>query len=744
MKFLSIFILFTQFLLASHCIQLLSMKSFNKNSINERIFNVINNYKKSRVEKKGNYYLLRVGDFSSSKSAKKSYRKLKKIFKKAVIRKCDLTSENLVFVSNDLENMMNKNNEISKKNNYTIIKPKKKVINKPNKPKKTKKLDYTLLKFDNTHFTEDRFITLKNMGYKKKIILEGSYPSYDFIIPILREQKRIDVSFFMQFSQVLNPKSTLTILVDDVPISTNYIEKIDYLPKISFSRQLNPLHKNVKITLRLNMFITGDFCVDNNSKNLWATIERSSGFRVDVPKNIKHISEFFKDYTKDINIIDHSNSPDVVSLVYFLNKLNSTNHLETKYSLIKDRENKNVVIIDDTDEIKLQDNTLYISSKSLQSLNSQWSTLFATSVLKDTKIVKVKNDKKGKKRVSLEDFNIRSITQKGLGELYFNIPFNTRDFGGKIKDMIFYLHFNHTPVTTKERGYLNIFFNNQLIKSFLLDDKTKIKSYPIKIPNSFIKSGVNKFVVNTSFYVSGATCTGSQPKLEATLFDSSYFSWVVENPKINSISNFLDNLSGDVLMVVEDEFKHSAMKFAEKLGKINKSITNLEIIPSLRDLNQDDDNNYDSIIIFAKQDSFKQNEWNLPLIVGENHFSIYNPSNKNLLFSSKNWDDFSFIQTGWFEDTPILTISYFKNEGALNFFNDTEMSQFDEINSNLAFITQNEIVSYQTNRKLRSTDDRISDNFWDKYKLPLLLIFSFMTMIVFVYNYKKLSGQKYE
>ena len=739
MRFLSVCILFTQFLLASHCIQLLSMKSFNKNSIDEKVFNVINNYEKSRVEKRGNFYLLRVGDFASSKDAKKSYRKLKKFFKKAVIRKCDLSSENLVFVSNDLEDMMNKKNKISKKNNYTVIKAQKKIINKP---KKHKKLDYTLLKFDNTSLTGDRFITLKDMGYKKKIILEGSNPSYDFIIPILREQKRIDVSLFMQFSQVLNPKSTLTILVDDVPISTDYIEKIDYLPKISFSRQLNPLNKNVKITLRLNMFITGDFCVDNNSKDLWATIERSSGFRVDVPKNIKHISEFFKDYTKDINIIDHSNSPDVVSLVYFLNKLNSTNHLETKYSLIQDRENKNVVIIDDTDEIKLQDNTLYISSKSLQSLNSQWSTLFATSVLKDTKIVKVKEDKKGKKRVALEDFNIRSMTQKGLGDLYFNIPFNTRDFGGKIKDMIFYLHFSHTPVTTKERGYLNIFFNNQLIKSFLLDDKTKIKSYPIKIPNSFIQSGINKFVVNTSFYVGGENCTGSLPKLEATLFDSSYFSWEVENPKINSISSFLDNLSGDVLIVVEDEFKQSAMKLTEKLGKVNKSITNLDIVSSLENLNQDND--YDSIIIFAKQDSFKQNEWNLPLIIGENHFSIYNPSNRSLLFSSKNWDDFSFIQTGWFEDTPLLTISYFKNEEALNFFNDTRMSQFDEINSNLAFITQNEIVSYQTNRRLRTTDDRISDDIWDNYKLPLFLILSLMTMIILLYSYKKLASQKYE
>ncbi len=589
---------------------------------------------------------------------------------------------------------------------------------------------------------QDRFIDLRSMGYEKKIILEGSHPSYDFIIPILRGQKLIDVTFFMQLSQVLNPKSTITVLVDDVPLFTNYIKEIGYEPKISFSRELNSRKKSVKITIRLNMFITGDFCIDNNSENLWSTIELSSGFKVDVPQNIKHISSFFKDYTKDINIIDNSASIDVISLVYFLNKLNTTNQLETKYSFTEDMKSKNVVIMGNSDEIKLKNNTLYLSSKSLKSLNSQWSALFATSYLKNTKIVKPKEKKRGFKRLSLKDFKLKSITQKGLGDLYFNIPFNTRDFGGVAKNLIFNLHFNHTPVLGKERGYLNIFFNDQLMQSFVLDDESKIKNYPIKIPKSFINTGFNKLVVSTSFYLNNEKCIGSIPKLKATMFNSSYFSWDKINTEVDSVSSFLKNLQGDVLMIVESELKQSAMKFAEKLGKNNKSINNLDIKSSLDNLTKKQ-NSYNSIIIFANQNNFTKQRWDLPLIVNSNDFSIYNAIDKSLVFSSQNWDDFSFIQTGSFMDTPLFAVSYFNTEQAMEFFDSTNMAQLKEIDSNLAFITKDEIVAYHTDRNLRDSNESLDilAEYWENYKFPILLFIAFIALSLIFISYRKLTKE---
>ncbi len=74
---------------AKHCIQVTAVSKYKEGEIRSSILNIIENYDKARIDKRGRRHVLRVGDYKDASSAKKDLRKIRREFRDAFIRRCD-------------------------------------------------------------------------------------------------------------------------------------------------------------------------------------------------------------------------------------------------------------------------------------------------------------------------------------------------------------------------------------------------------------------------------------------------------------------------------------------------------------------------------------------------------------------------------------------------------------------------------------------------------------------------------
>jgi len=99
---LFIIVIFTTLSLeANYCVQVLSADSSERNSIIDAAkSDKYNKFDNVRVESRGNYIVLRVGDYARYQDAKSDIRALRRINREAYLRRCDFNEDRALYVKN--------------------------------------------------------------------------------------------------------------------------------------------------------------------------------------------------------------------------------------------------------------------------------------------------------------------------------------------------------------------------------------------------------------------------------------------------------------------------------------------------------------------------------------------------------------------------------------------------------------------------------------------------------------------
>jgi len=101
---LFIFLLFISLssLEANYCVQVATSNKSERNYIlNEANNHVYNQFNDLRVEPRGDYYVLRIGDYEQYSDAQHNFDKIKRLDRDAYIRKCDFLKEQAIFIKNE-------------------------------------------------------------------------------------------------------------------------------------------------------------------------------------------------------------------------------------------------------------------------------------------------------------------------------------------------------------------------------------------------------------------------------------------------------------------------------------------------------------------------------------------------------------------------------------------------------------------------------------------------------------------
>ena len=100
-KLFAVFLFATVSLEANYCVQVLSADSSERNSIVEEAkSNKYSKFDSVRVESRGRYLVLRVGDYRRYKDAKSDIRALRRINREAYLRRCDFDEDKALYVRN--------------------------------------------------------------------------------------------------------------------------------------------------------------------------------------------------------------------------------------------------------------------------------------------------------------------------------------------------------------------------------------------------------------------------------------------------------------------------------------------------------------------------------------------------------------------------------------------------------------------------------------------------------------------
>lgn len=594
----------------------------------------------------------------------------------------------------------------------------------------------------------EKVVSLVDLGFAKDVYLSGTNPEFNLYLTNYKGLKTAEAEMHVRLSDVLDERSTITVLVDDIPLFTKGVSQIGREPTLSFGIKL-PMSDYVKVTLRGSFFITGDICHDIPTGNLWMVVSNKSMITIDNDVISDRISNYFKNYDTDFNIVfDHEKvSLSVISLIYYINKLNDWKNIKFSISDIPVEGMRNIIIGEYGKDVEVRDENLFISEKGVQMIKKELMDLYITSSMHSSQ---VNTDKTNiAKEMSFADTGMRGITMTGIGDLSFNIPIRYSLFSGIPRNLNMKLMLNHTPIPERDTAFLKIFLNGVLIKAVQLSGGGSITSYTVKIPEEFMKGYNNNLNIVVSYFINRGDCKGSIPSMTISMLDTSYFYYDdVYRRNIVAVTDVLGSMSGKVLVMVDNRNMLTyGIYLMDILGRFNRDISSIDVTQMKH--KGEIINGYDFIILLLNPANTQG--FNMPLKLNHGRFSIINPLTQKEVFTleqrenvhatemigSEFADGFGVFQTFDEGASKILMLSYYKDINALSFLKTIGKEDINKMLGNTVIFNSN-IASYEIGKKYRVVykDVKTIEYYWNKYKLVIILITG-LIIITFLYLVNK-------
>lgn len=555
------------------------------------------------------------------------------------------------------------------------------------------------------------------------LVLKGINPRYDFYIPTLPQMVSGKVYLKIQTYPYLRKDSTITILLNNIPYETFKAGSIP--PEIDIPIKRSNNNNFVKISIFGDLHITKNVCVDAFSDKSYIIVSKNSKVEFNY-KEPNDIREFLIGYNNDYCIY----SPTLIPFVYQMCKYDP---IPCKVYYNKNIKNCKTIEPSNNNNLYLNKNTLYVPITTTTNAfeNMVFPTyLFGGSELINKAVVESKN---AKTEVSLKEMGIKTATIEGVSNLNYTIPIDTSKLGGIPKNLYFRLFITHTPTNKNSSEELRIYLNNNMISAYPIKGTDK-NSFDIKIPTDELSYGKNYLDINLVNFDNPDICAGNLPRLAFTIFDSSYFYWDKLKNKPKYISDFLEDIHGNVAFIIKDEnFYPLTTKLATDLANYDKNISSISINP--KNLSK-----YDFVIMFESP----KDTADMPIELNKGDFEIFNPLTKKVIFSSIPSEAFTVMMVKMIDNKPTLVFSYYKDPSGINNIFKYHFSELLALAGNTAIATKDFISSYEVGQKLmiKYKYSKGLSYYWNKYKLWIILLLTIPITIFLAYTYVKLTRRK--
>ena len=593
-------------------------------------------------------------------------------------------------------------------------------------------------------------VSFEDMGYAKDVHLSGAAPEFSLYLTNPKGLKKATAEVILRLSDVLDETSTITVLIDNVPLFTKSLKQVGREPVLSFDVKLTRADY-IKVAVRGHFQITGDVCIDIPTGNMWMVVSNKSRFMMENETGSDTIANFFRNFDRNYNIVfDRATVGfDVLPLVYHINKMNDWKNITVTTSDKLVEGMRNIVVGDYGRDMEIINGNLFLSGAGVQMIKKSLMDLYITSSVQNSAVSANEADRP--KELSFADVGIKGTTMTGIGDLSFNAPLRYAFFSGVPRDLNLKLVLYHTPVPEEDRAFLKIFLNGVLIKAVQLKEAGGLATYEVKVPEELLKGYNNNLNVVASYSINRGDCKGSIPNMTISILDTSYFFYQeVSRERIGGISDVLGSMSGRVLVMLDDRnMLNYGIYLMDILGRFNRDISAIDtaqmrwqgVVPK----------GYDYVILLVNP--VNAHGFNMPLVLNQGRFAIVNPLTRKKIFTaglvaeaqadetmgSDYSDGFGILQAFDDKDSKILMLSYYKDINALEFLKKFGREDVNKLRGNVALFNH-DIATYDVGEKYRVTYEDIKplEYYWDRFKLVIVLALGLMVMAFLFGVYRKL------
>ncbi|KAF0243046.1 MAG: hypothetical protein FD183_137 [Chitinophagaceae bacterium] len=500
--------------------------------------------------------------------------------------------------------------------------------------------------------------SLEDMGYRNESItgIAGALTYF------LKLQPRDDINnsklvLKVRPSQVLNKNiSAVTVSLRDEPVFTQRLEftALDSVMTIEIpldKRFVQPDGRFIKMRVDAKMAMSDEYCKDVDNPAIWLTV-RNSSFLSLRKQDAASFNYSLKETILEYNRISTPKSADLDDLL-------SGGVL---YALIKQKASLDEIVTDNYSESDTVSNTiitglisklpafirnqlpdiqngqgiimnlqpygdsrhvLVVSGKDQEGYKKAINTLcnykiinssFSTKMVIDNGIPHYFDKNPLPVVFSLEELGGTPRIMEGIGALKTNYAFSLADYNAIPKKLTFHLEAMLSLLNKGDRGFLNVYLNENLVFSTDLHDKTSFVGDIDLKPYLLTKN--NSLVVEMRFHGAGNICKEGFANFFGFI-DVKTSSLIFSGEKANEFYNFF-NYPG--------EFRKRALKFivspslipqlASSMGQLITQLNTTTVVANYLSIpemvstdkaSMEDLRNYNAIVLTHRNDAFIKN-----------------------------------------------------------------------------------------------------------------------------------------
>lgn len=645
--------------------------------------------------------------------------------------------------------------------------------------------------------------------YADEITIDGAKGLEHIYIPVNENIDVLNSYINLEFasSSVLDfDKSHISILIADTPLETRFLKNENQI--ISFKipvKEKYIVSGFIKLTVKTNLRIGDEICEIYSDGGFWVKLTENSFFSYQVLPVKKTIVEKTISYTvpdiKYIVLSKENSVEDIEYASYIKFYLKRVYGLDTKIKDIEDFNDgviNNAIILmpfeklsekitsqlpafknDDAGLVSIfrdeyEDPTTlevyngqniivtgktdlgyskaahFILQKHL--LNSSY--VDYVFVNKQSKLLDV-SKRKDYEPVYFKELGAQNSVLEGVGYLRSNIAIPRANFGSSVKKMDVSIKGKYRPLAEDEKGYFNLYFNDNFLTSYKLDNTGELN-----IAFNFddiVMEQDNNFKYEFYFIPKGGLCEIAPAAFYGQIDNvNSYFKPVgYEESSSLSFFNFPENFQSKPLTIYTDLAAQPKLiaSLSELIDIINPGEVGLSgfIYPQIKEANLDAikaDLETSKIILTTKGDAFTTFYGGAVFLNFKDGVVEYDSEEFSPFFNVEYQKSMGFNQLFYYNDSPVMLVNV-----AEDYKESTLLSLVSNIREQSIYNTGNVIVANTDNayffdlRVLNDNQDKtylnsVLDGFWSKYRLFIVSVLLILGILVLVFIFQKSKESK--
>ncbi len=638
--------------------------------------------------------------------------------------------------------------------------------------------------------------TFESMGYDDQSIV-GITGSVSYFLKV-RPNDNVDQSkvyINIRASQVLNPNNSfIVVYLKDEAVWTQRVvaSPVDTLFTIVVplsTRYLQPDGRFIKLKIGTKISVGDEYCKDVDNPACWVTI-RNTSFLSGSDQSTQTYQRSIKEWVQEFNSVYTPANADLDDLtsggiIYTLLKQGSAKEVYTGVYQQQDTlpsaiitgvadklpfsvkqvipslsQGQGLIMIARMNVGMAAKNVLIISGadavgyrKAINTLasNKRISGAFTDKIIINEAVPSnVSLDNPSPLITSLEELGANPSLMEGIGGLRQKYLFSLTEFNAIPNKLTFHLESYFSVLKADDRGFLNIYLNQNLIYNASLMDRTNfIEDIDLK---PYLLSKFNTLEVEFRFHPGTNICKDGFSNFFAFINVKSStltFSGEREN-KFYSFFNFPAEFRKVPSKIIVSPTLYKAnivSSIGELLYQLNSPIKNdfnKLIVPQLVSTdktNLDDLKGFNLIALLQHNDPFVKQFSNLP-VQYEKDFQIYKDSKAQLTYSLNDFSNSGMAQIFRERGSTVLLVTSLGDSTQKNSFASVIKNfstQLTDIESNVCIANSNGISNYffkmpedQTSVVYKGERSKLLI-FWENYKYWLLMVLLALVLLAFFF-----------